>query len=301
MAVVVGFRQRMVRERKTGVARAPLVLIVSQHEWASRSLDSVIAPRGYAVLRAYTAEQALEQAERNDPDAVFIDLSLPDMTGAELSRELLDREVVARTAPILLVASGHVPREKKLQALEAGAWEVLSIPLDAEEMLLRVERYIRGKLESDRLKEDALIDAVTGLYSWHGISRRIAEVAAAAARYGRPLSCIVVAGGDGLESDEDEPGSAEIAEIAEQLRGAVRNCDLIARIGPNEFAVVAPDTPGAGAEILANRLREMSAGSSNRSSFRAGFYSVDDLQSSNMDPMEFLFRATRATRSDLSN
>lgn len=283
------------------MARAPLVLIVSQHEWASRSLDSVIAPRGYAVLRAYTAEQALDQAERNDIDAVFIDLTLPEMTGPELTRELLDRELVSRTAPILLVASAHVPREKKLQALEAGAWEVLSIPLDAEEMLLRVERYIRGKLESDRLKEDALTDAVTGLYSWHGISRRIAEVAAAAARYGRPLSCIVVAGGAGAGNGEGEMIPTEIAEIAEQLRAAVRNCDLLARIGPHEFAVVAPDTPGAGAEILANRLRELPFGQGAGAPYRAGVYSVDDLQSADLEPIEFILRATRATHADRSN
>lgn len=253
------------------------------------------------MLRAYTAEQALERAERNDPDAIFIDLNLPEATGAELTRELLDRELVSRTAPILLIASGHVPREKKLQALEAGAWEVLSIPLDAEEMLLRVERYIRGKMESDRLKEDALIDAVTGLYSWHGISRRIAEVAAAAERYGRPLSCIVVAGGEETVNGEDQQIPTEIAEIAEQLRAAVRNCDLLARIGPNEFAVVAPDTPGAGAEILANRLRQMSTSQGSGTPFRAGVYAVDDLQSANLDPMEFILRATRATHSDRTN
>lgn len=282
------------------MARAPLVLIVSQHEWASRSLGSVISPRGYAVLRAYNAEQGLQRAERNDPDAVFIDVDLPAMSGAELTRQMLEGDVVSRAAPIFLISSGHVSRDQKLRALEAGVWDILALPLDAEELLLRIERYSRGKLEADRLKEDALIDALTGLYSWHGISRRIAEVAAAASRYGRALSCIVVTiGEEGAEGKPTEVLPSEVTSAAEQLRAAVRNSDILARIGPNEFAVVAPDTPPDGAQVLASRLQGMS--SRPESPFRAGVYSVDNLKTSTIDPIEFLLRATRATHENRSN
>ncbi len=284
------------------MARAPLVLIVSQHEWASRSLGSVIAPKGYAVLRSYTAEQAIEAAAQNNPDAVFIDLDLPHLTGTELARQLIDQEAVSRSAPVLLLATGHVTRERKLEALEAGVWDILSLPIDAEELLLRIERYIRGKLESDRLQDDALIDALTGLYSWHGISRRLAEVAAAASRYGRPLSCIVVNIGDetgGGRRDDAIP--AQITDVARQLRSMIRTSDLLARIGPNEFAVVAPDTPGQGAEILATRLRKLSNESGSAPRFRAGVYAVDDFHSRELDPSEFLTRATRASYENIAN
>jgi two-component system cell cycle response regulator len=282
------------------VARAPLVLIVSQHEWASRSLDSVITPRGYAVLRAYNAEQALERAERNDPDAVFIDMSLPDMAGTELCRALLDRDVVSRSAPLLLIASSPLARQQKLDALEAGAWEILTLPLDAEELLLRIERYVRGKLESDRLQEGALIDAITGLYSWHGISRRIGEIAAAAQRYGRPLSCIVMAIGDDANGDQAEPPPPDqLSRIADTLRRTVRTSDILARIGPNEFAIVAPDTPPQGAQVLARRLRQLSTEPG--SAFRAGVYAVDDLNRAQLDPIELVLRATRASHQNREN
>lgn len=283
------------------MARVPLILIVSQHEWAARSLGSVLAPRGYAVLRAYNAKQAIELGERNDPDAVFIDLHLPDMSGGDLARDMLDQDAVSRAAPILLVATGHVSRDQKLKALEAGVWDLLSLPLDAEELLLRIERYIRGKRESDRLKEDALIDAITGLYSWHGISRRINEVAAAAARYGRPLSCIVLS----TQADEGAPGAPEAPEdaarMAKELRSAVRTSDILARLGPHEFAVVAPDTPSEGARILAGRLRQMGSGKDASLRYRTGFYAVDDLRASELDPMEFLLRATSASHESRTN
>lgn len=252
------------------------------------------------MLRAYNAEQGLERAERNDPDAIFIDVDLPAISGAELTRQMLERDVVSKAAPIFLISSGHISRDQKLQALEAGVWDVLSLPVDAEELLLRIERYSRGKLEADRLKEDALVDALTGLYSWQGISRRIGEVAAAASRYGRALSCIVV-----TISEETEEGTTkealpdEVSSVARQLRAAVRDSDILARIGPNEFAVIAPDTPGTGAEVLASRLKGMS--SRPESPFRAGVYSVDNLKTAKVDPIEFLLRATRATHQNRAN
>ncbi|MFW5951862.1 MAG: response regulator [Gemmatimonadota bacterium] len=283
------------------MARAPLVLIVSQHEWASRSLDSVIAPRGYAVLRAYNGEQALARAHLNDPDAVFVDMELPDMSGAELTRKLLEHEAVSRAAPVLIIAAGHVSREQKLEALEAGGWEILSLPVDAEELLLRIEHYIRGKLESDRLKEDALIDTLTGLYSWHGISRRISELAAAAERYGRPLSCVVVTVGQAEGETEADPLPAALTQLAEQLRSTVRTSDVLARIGPREFAVVAPDTPPDGAKILATRLREMSKRPGSPGPIQAGVCAVDNLQEAGVAPLDLLLRATRATERNRTN
>ena len=44
------------------LARPPVVLIVDDQEWSTRSLESVLAPDGYAVMRAYTATAGLERA-----------------------------------------------------------------------------------------------------------------------------------------------------------------------------------------------------------------------------------------------
>lgn len=276
-------------------------MIVSQHEWASRSLGSVLSPRGYAVVRAYTAEQALERAEQNNPDAVFIDFTLPEVSAIELARQMSEGSVLSDAAPILLVAAEHVSREQRMKALEAGVWDVVTLPIDADELLLRIDRYVCGKLESDRLREEALIDAVTGLYTWHGINRRLGEVAAAASRYGRPLSCIVVSMAEPSEAGPTGPVPAEVSQVAQQLREAVRTSDLLARIGPSDFAVVAPDTSNEGARILATRLQQMSGEAGSHRRFRAGVYSVDDLQKSALDPTEFLVRATRASHENRVN
>lgn len=283
------------------MARAPLVLIVSEHEWASRSLSAVLTPRGFAVLRAYNARQAIERAAGTDPDAVFVDRRLPDLDGPQLCRTLLEQNLVSRSAPIILVTSGPMSREDRLQAFEAGAWDVVVLPVDAEELLLRIDRYVGGKLESDRLKEEALVDPATGLYTWHGVSRRVRELASAAERFGRPLACVVFFQED---ADRDAEIPAErAASIAEMLRASTRQSDVLARIGPGEFAVLAPDTPPEGAEILAERLRDWNGngkgnghGEKKSQRFRAGVYAVSDLRQTRLDPMELILRASMVSR-----
>jgi two-component system, cell cycle response regulator len=286
--------------------RAPVVLIVCEHEWFSRSLGTILAPRGYAVLRAYTGRQALERSAGSNPDAVFIDRSLPDMSGEDVCRSLLDQDLVSRSAPIILLATGPVSRDERVRGLEAGAWDFLNLPLDAEEMMLRIDRYIRGKLEVDRLREEALIDAATGLYSWQGVAQRVRELGAAAERFGRPLACIVVTLGPDAEPGEpggSQPAGEEAGAIAELLREVTRRSDVLARIGPQQFAVVAPDTPPAGARRLLQRLKERSVSREGAEplGFRAGIYAVEDLRETRLDPLEVVLRATAAARLNSEN
>jgi two-component system cell cycle response regulator len=270
-----------------------LVLIVSEHEWASRSLDTVLAPRGYAVLRAYNGEQAVERARASDPDAVFIDRTLPDAQGPDLCQRLRAEDVVSPATPLLIMTSSATTREQRVEAMRAGAWEVVTLPVDAEELLLRVDRYIRVKLESDKAREEALIDSVTGLYTREGLTRRVRELGAAARRFGRPLACVVFVAG---EDDRPElPERTAVARLAEQLRQATRKSDVLARVGPREFVVVAPDTAPDGARILADRLRERAGAPRGPTRDAEGLFAVADLsKGSTEDPVEVLSRALGA-------
>lgn len=249
------------------------------------------------MLRAYTARQALERAAGSNIDAVFIDRRLSDMAGTALCQTLLEKEIIARSAPVMLVSAGAATREDRLEALQAGAWELVSQPLDAEELLLRVDRFIRAKLEVDRAADEALIDGATGLYSWHGVARRIRELAAAAERFGRPLACVVFAP-DGEEGTSGAEDRAFLSAAAGRLRQATRRSDVLGRIGPREFAIIAPDTSPEGARVLADRLRAgQTNGNGGAHGGRCGVCALDDLAVAGTDPIELLVQATMASRS----
>ncbi|MEX1181750.1 MAG: response regulator [Gemmatimonadota bacterium] len=279
------------------MARVPLVLIVSEHEWASRSLDSVLAPKGYAVLRAYNGAQAMERASGSNPDAVFIGQQLPDMTGNDLCRKLLIEGQVSKAAPLLVFGTDPATREDRISTLQSGGWDLLSLPLDPEELLLRLERYVAGKVEGDRVVEGGLVDPSTGLYSYEGIVRRVREIGSAASRFHRPMACIVFAREDESPAQSEADRDCASQSLASMMRAATRAYDVLGRIGPLEFVVLAPDTNEEGAGILANRIRA-AAGSdpSLRPSIRTGVYAVDDLHEANLDPTEMLIRATMAAR-----
>ena len=73
---------------RTSRTRPPLTLIANSQEWHSRSLESILGPHGYAVLRAYTGKQAIDRARASHPDLIILDTDLPDRDGLDVCREL---------------------------------------------------------------------------------------------------------------------------------------------------------------------------------------------------------------------
>lgn len=246
-------------ETELDVTGAPVILIVSAYEWASRALDTVLAPRGYAMLRAYTAKQAIERVVQGNPDAVFVDHLLPDQDGLELCRTLVSDGYLSPAAPLFLMRPDPAPREVRIRGLRAGVWDTLSFPFDAEELILRLERFVQAKQAIDDAERRAIVDRASGVYTIEGLLRRAAEITAGANRYGRPIACVVIA----LEGLQAGPAAATTPRwsaeagrhIVEALRQSMRRSDVIGKGDQNHFIVIAPDTDPQGAEILTERLQ----------------------------------------------
>jgi PleD family two-component response regulator len=170
---------------------APLVLIANDQEWSARSLESILGPNGYSVVRAYTGQQALERARSSQPDLIILDAQMPDMHGFDVCRALRSDPRFSGTTPIVITTSGPSGRTQRLEAYRAGAWEFLGQPLDGEALLLKLATFLRCKQEVDGLREENLLDQGTGLYNMRGLSRRAREIGADALRRRDPLACVV--------------------------------------------------------------------------------------------------------------
>lgn len=173
--------------------RPPLVLIANDQEWSARSLESILAPNGYAVLRAYTGIQALERARTARPDLVILDAQMPDVHGVDVCRELRSDPRFSATTPIIITTAGPSGRTQRLEAYRAGAWEFLGQPLDGEALLLKLETFLKSKLEVDRIRDENLLDHPSGLYNMRGLSRRAREIGSEAVRLRQALACVVFA------------------------------------------------------------------------------------------------------------
>jgi PleD family two-component response regulator len=287
------------------------VLIVDDQEWTSRSVESILRPRGYAVLKAYTGQQALELAGRVAPDLAIVNFHLPDMHGIEVVRELRNRRIVDPTTPLLMMSSTGIGRAERLEALGAGAWDTFRHPLDPGEMILRIENLVEAKHEADRLRREIITDLETGLYNVRGVLRRAKEIGADSVRFGRTVACIAVGPAWAREGPgADAVGHTEllladfIPAAAHAVRAAVRESDAVGQMGPLEFVVVASGLDQGSARQLADRIiqnleRTPTTGVANLGGradlpLRAGVYVTP--REDTVDPEHLLSRATIALR-----
>lgn len=284
--------------------RPPIAFIVTAQEWISLSFDTLFSPRGYAVLRAFTSRQALQRVGEFQPDLLVVDKDLRDMTGIEFCRLLRKRGPAWHTTPVMLISNSPWTRDERLEALRAGAWDTCALPMDGEELYLRLDAWVRSKLAGDEIREQGLLDAATGLYNAQGLLRRIIELGAGAVRRRAALACVVIASEPGPSLQLGFAGGNRTVTwtdvIAARLREAGRASDTFGRLSETEFVVVAPDTDVLGVRRLAERLKVTIESASEelgpRPRLRFGCYAVPDFRDASIAPTEMLIRAAEALR-----
>lgn len=284
----------------------PLVLLANDQEWSSRSLESVLGPRGFATVRAFTGRQALELVRTTRADAVVIDVGLPDISGLDVCRLLREEPTFQTGTPVILLTSGTPTRAQRLEAYGAGAWELLSEPYDIDALMLKLDLFVRAKREADRTLESGLLDPATGVYNARGLARRAREIGADAARRRAGLACVAFAAkAEGLGASEAsvDVESLVVARLSEVCRQAARVSDAVGRLGRSEVVVIAPSTDAAGAERIVARVRSLVEATPLRhgdrvSSLRviAGFTAVSDFSTSSSDVVSLLLRAASELR-----
>ena len=114
------------------------ILIVEDEPALLRALRINLRARGYDVATAPTGRDALAEAQRRPPDAVLLDLGLPDLDGTQVVRQLRTWS----TVPVI-VLSGRAGPGDKIGALDAGADDYVTKPFSMEELLARLRAALR--------------------------------------------------------------------------------------------------------------------------------------------------------------
>ena len=114
------------------------ILVVDDEPEILRALETILRGAGYEIDTAATGELALAQAALRPPDAVLLDLVLPDRTGIDVCRELRSWT----QAPILILSVVGDEHEK-VEALDAGADDYVTKPFGVNELLARLRASLR--------------------------------------------------------------------------------------------------------------------------------------------------------------
>lgn len=119
------------------------ILIVDDEPAIRRFLNTVLTAHGFTVFEATRGEEAVSQVTAQRPDAIVLDLGLPDMDGVQVTRVLREWSQV----PILIL-SVRGGESDKVAALDAGADDYLTKPFGSGELLARLRVALRRAARS---------------------------------------------------------------------------------------------------------------------------------------------------------
>jgi len=270
---------------RKGLSRPPRVLIASDQNQNLRQLENVLGQEGYSVLRLYAGAPVLERARDVRPDVILLDARLADRDSLELGQALRDDPLVGTSTPILLLTPGHPTPKDHKAALRVGIWELLPLPLDPDELLPTLDRYVRAKIDADLLPRANMVDDLTGLYTPAGLARRARDLIVQASHHNTSAACVVFA-----PVLEGEPSVELLQLVGRTFQAGGRRSDAIGRVGQGEFAVVAPGTDAVGAVKLAQRFRRAMP----TPELRAGYDAVGNVRYTPVDANDLLAHAARA-------
>jgi len=243
---------------------------------------------GWHVIQVADPVEALAAVRSEPPDLVLLRLPVNEMAGMDLPNVVRS---VASTAYLPVIILGDSPQEhQRCDFLDCGADDVLSTELSVDELLARIRALLRIKglhdqlaasgqalqeaLERERdllarLRRDnahlqslCTIDPLTRVQNVRSFGDILRHEYRMAKRYDQPLSLLVI-DVDHFKVFNDTyghpAGDYVLKELAVVLKRSVRESDVVARTGGEEFAVVLPRADRRRAAILAERVRNQAA------------------------------------------
>jgi two-component system cell cycle response regulator len=276
-AVTDELRQREASGRRMGlISAAPArfsggggrVLIVDDQERQSRAIAQDLEAEHRPVVELDPDKALL--AARGPVDLVIVNATRGAFDGLRFAAQLRSQEAT-RHLPILGVVNAD-ERGRLVKALEVGFNDLLTRPIDAQELLARVRSLIKTKRYADFLRhnlddgmEMAVTDPLTGLHNRrHMLGQLGALVERSISGAGAPVAALMI-DIDHFKKVNDSyghhVGDEVLREFAVRLATNVRAVDLPCRFGGEEFMVIMPDTSLEIAKVIADRIRAQVAGS----------------------------------------
>ncbi|RUY99090.1 PleD family two-component system response regulator, partial [Mesorhizobium sp. M7A.F.Ca.CA.001.12.2.1] len=240
----------------------PKVLLIDERKTSVERIQKMLRDRADLDV-THDPHAGFFQAAETSYECVMISTAFADFDPLRLCSQLrsLDR---TRFVPIILLAE-EGEEERIIRGLELGINDYLMRPIDQQELTARLRTQVRRKRYNDQLRasvtqtiEMAVTDGLTGLHNRRYLDSHLQTLFDRAVARRRPLS-VMITDLDRFKAINDahghDGGDEVLREFARRLRKNVRGIDLACRFGGEEFVVVMPDTEGAVAEKVAERIR----------------------------------------------
>lgn len=257
--------------RRIALNKDVSILVVDDSSTVRRHLGRLLSAHQYNVHEAADSEQALVILERHpEIRMVITDYFMPGIDGVDLTRRIRRQHRKDTLSVIGISAYGNSILSARF--IKNGANDYLNKPFSSEEFYCRVTQNLEMLEYIQKLREASIRDPLTGLYN-----RRYFFEA------GQAFHAALAAGGpatlamldiDHFKHVNDTYGHAMGDEVLRHVAQAMSNRfhgrDLVARLGGEEFCVLAPELHGQAAQDVFNDLRN----SIERSKIKTGQTSI---------------------------
>lgn len=216
---------------------------------------------GFEVEVLHNGSQAQEMVQARDFDLLVLDMYMPGCTGLEVivAAQRKDPDLHA----IIMTASATL--ENAIDALRVGVFEYLTKPFDSLQIFdMAVKRALERRYlvrENKRLFEEtrrlAIVDQLTGLYNRHEMHRRFNLEIERTNRYQRPFTLLIM-DLDRFKQINDRHGhpcgDLVLRNVGKAIIESIREIDIAARYGGDEFVVGMPESDLKTAVPVARRI-----------------------------------------------
>jgi len=251
------------RASSSSVDEAPARVLIADDDAATRDLiATTLRSSGYEVETAADGQEAIARFAKGGLDVVLLDAVMPRVTGVDACRTIKSLRG-SDLVPVALMFAKTDPRSR-VEALKIGADAYVCKPFEQTELLACVSSALRVKRAHDRMRAanqrlDRLrtFDELTGAHSFLYLHERLTAEFERAEKHAEPLACCIL-DVDRLKVHNERGGRSlgdtVLRGVAEVIKKAVRDTDVVARYGGDEFFVMLPATHFAGSLVVASRI-----------------------------------------------
>jgi len=127
------------------------ILVVDDEDQNLRLMEAMLVPLGYEVHLAGDGEDALEKVKEVSPDVILLDIMMPGLDGFEVAKRLKHDDETKIIPIVMVTALKEV--EDRVKALEVGADDFLTKPVDKTELRARVQSLLKVKAYNDHMRD----------------------------------------------------------------------------------------------------------------------------------------------------
>jgi len=230
-------------QNQTSVPADSVILIIDDNPKSIKALSLVIRDFG-EVIFATSGPAGIAMTMKTKPDLILLDVEMPGMNGYEVCRQL-KADAATRNCSII-IATSHSSVDHEVAALEAGAADFITKPLNAPLVRARVKTQLLVKKQADELHRLAEQDGLTGIYNRRYFDQLFEQEWRRHQRQRSPLALALI-DVDFFKAYNDnyghQAGDECLRKVASGLKAALRRPgEVVARYGGEEFAVVLPYT-----------------------------------------------------------